>query len=49
MDNNSGQCSVRLKRTSQYINRGRKFKIYINNVYVKDIIDGEEIVIPIEM
>ena len=37
---------IRLKRTSQYVNRGRKFKVYLNNQYITDIADGEEISIP---
>ena len=38
---------IRLKRTSQYVNRGRKFKVYLDNQYITDIADGEEISIPV--
>ena len=48
MYNNSCKCTIRLKRTSQYVNRLRNIKIYLNNVHVKDIGDGEEVVIPID-
>ncbi|UOE95076.1 hypothetical protein [Alkalihalobacillus sp. LMS39] len=48
MDNNVGECRLHLKRTSQFINRLRNFKIYIDNVHVKDIGDGKEVVIPID-
>ena len=37
---------IRLKRTSQYANKGRTFKVYIDNHYITDIADGEEISIP---
>ncbi|MCD8501947.1 MAG: hypothetical protein LRY71_10060 [Bacillaceae bacterium] len=36
-----------LSRTSQFFNKARKFKIFLDNVHVEDIRDGEEIVIPI--
>ena len=42
------QCAIHLKRTSQYVNRLREFNIYLNNKYVKDISNGEEIVLPVE-
>ncbi|WML45442.1 hypothetical protein [Neobacillus sp. PS3-40] len=48
MGNNSDEFTIRLKRTSQFANCLRKFKIFLNNVHVNDIGDGEEVVIPIE-
>ncbi|MFC7688056.1 hypothetical protein [Ureibacillus sp. GCM10028918] len=38
---------IRLKRTSQFANRARKFKVYLDNQYINDIADGEEISIPV--
>ena len=35
---------IRLKRTSQYANKGRKFKVYLDNTHITD---GEEISIPV--
>ncbi|MBU7594987.1 hypothetical protein [Metabacillus halosaccharovorans] len=40
--------TLRLRRTSQYINRFRKFKVYIDNTQVHEIGNGEEIVLPID-
>ncbi|RDI37244.1 hypothetical protein [Falsibacillus pallidus] len=40
--------TLRLIRTSQYINGFRKFKVYLDNKRISDIRDGEEIVVPIE-
>ncbi|MEH7440615.1 hypothetical protein V7182_24500 [Neobacillus drentensis] len=42
------KCVIHLKRTSQYVNRLRKFKVYLNNEYAGDIGNGEEIVLPVE-
>ena len=42
------KCVIRLKRTSQYVNRLRKFKVYLNNEYAGDIGNGQEIVLPVE-
>lgn len=38
---------IHLKRTSQIANRARVFKIYLNNQYINDIADGEEVSIPV--
>ena len=38
---------ILLKRTSQFANRLRKFKVYLDNQYISDIADGEEISIPV--
>ncbi|SOC41517.1 hypothetical protein [Ureibacillus acetophenoni] len=38
---------IRLKRTSQFANRARKFKVYLDNQYINDIANGEEISIPV--
>ncbi|WP_026560378.1 hypothetical protein [Bacillus sp. J37] len=40
--------TLRLRRTSQYINRFRKFKVYIDDTQVHEIGNGEEIVLPID-
>jgi hypothetical protein len=39
---------ILLRRTSQYENKARKFKVYLNDQHVNDIRDGEEIEIPSE-
>lgn len=39
---------IRLKRTSQFANRTRKFKVYLDNQYINDIANGEEISIPVK-
>lgn len=48
MVNNSDESKIRLKRTSQFVNRARRFEIYLNNVHVNVIRDGEEVIIPVE-
>ncbi|MDE5413214.1 hypothetical protein [Alkalihalobacterium chitinilyticum] len=45
---NATESTIRLKRTSQYINLVRRFQVYIDDVHVQDIKDGEEVVIPME-
>ncbi|WP_053367745.1 hypothetical protein [Bacillus sp. FJAT-27245] len=42
------KCSIHLKRKSQFANKLRKFKIYLNNKYVGVIRDEEEIILPVE-
>ncbi|WP_216827428.1 hypothetical protein [Alkalihalobacterium elongatum] len=45
---NSNECIIHLKRTSQYVNSLRKFQVYIDDVYVKDIKNGEEVDLVVE-
>jgi hypothetical protein len=47
-DQSVGKSVIYLQRGSQFINRFRKFKVYLNDRYVCDISNGEEIILPVE-